>query len=213
MKTNKEFIEGIYQKADEISNEKKQRNKNYIRTISSIAAVLIIVIALGININDTKLQQKNPAQKDFQNEEKTISLKTVENFENFCTIVKENKDENKIAINGAYSDGMTESLTYSSNSYDSSETNNQVENVEEADIVKINQNYIYYITEKKVVIVDAKSAEETEKIFEIDYSEENIWPQEMFVNENKLIVIARKYGTNMVTCGNAYRRKQYTVYC
>ena len=95
MKTNKEFIEGIYQKADEISNEKKQRNKNYIRTISSIAAVLIIVIALGININDKKLQQKNPAQKDYQNEKKTISLKTVENFENFCTIVKENKDENK----------------------------------------------------------------------------------------------------------------------
>lgn len=37
-----------------------------------------------------------------------------------------------------------------------STTNTQVENVDESDIVKVDDRYIYYIAERKLVIIDAR---------------------------------------------------------
>ena len=48
MKTNKEFIEDIYKKAEEISKENKLKSKNNITKIASIAAVFVIVVLVGI---------------------------------------------------------------------------------------------------------------------------------------------------------------------
>mgnify|MGYP003303741865 CR=1 FL=1 len=88
MKTNKEFLEGIYQKADEISNEKKTEKKNYIRKVVNIAAVLVIAISIGMNINISQIKEINNEKENVQNEENIISLKTVGTFENFCSIIK-----------------------------------------------------------------------------------------------------------------------------
>jgi len=51
MKTNKEFIEGIYKKVDEISEQKKLKNRNIIEKISTLAAVILVALVIGINFN------------------------------------------------------------------------------------------------------------------------------------------------------------------
>lgn len=214
MKTNKEFLEGIYQKADEVSNEKRIEKKNTIRKITNIAAVLVIALAIGINFNASKTQnnQSFSGEKgNIQPEENILSLKTVGSFENFCSIIKNNNtDDNRNYLENA--DVATNSYSDAS----SSKTNIQVENVEEADIVKVEENCIYYISQKKIVIIDAKTADNASKIAEIDYAEEDFAPQEIYVNDNKLIVIGQKYGVYSTiicdTTNNVYSSDKSKTY-
>jgi len=70
-------------------------------------------------------------------------------------------------------------------SEDYSKTNIQVEGVDEPDIVKNDGKYIYVVSGKKVVIVDAYPAENTNILSEIEL---NGTPQEIFINDDRLIV-------------------------
>ena len=201
MKTNKEFLEGIYQKADELSNEKKIEKKSNIRKITSIAAVLVIAFAIGININMNQTQENNVKPENVQVEENVISLKTVGTFENFCSIIKNSNASQKLNYYEGATNSYSSDTTYALSESNQSTTNTQVENVDEADIVKVAENYIYYISQKKVVILDAKTAEEAGKVAEISCSEEEFTPQELYINSNNLIVIGQKYGAYSTTCG------------
>lgn len=75
-------------------------------------------------------------------------------------------------------------------SEDYSETTIQVEGVDEADIVKNDGKYIYVVSGEKVVIVDAYPAENSKILSEIKL---NGNPQEIFINEDKLVVFGNKY--------------------
>jgi uncharacterized secreted protein with C-terminal beta-propeller domain len=75
-----------------------------------------------------------------------------------------------------------------SNEY--SQTNNQVENVDEADIVKTDGKNIYYAQNGRVYIVEASSLELKAEIRDID---EGFYPSEIFINDNKLIVLGSIY--------------------
>lgn len=66
-----------------------------------------------------------------------------------------------------------------------SKTNNQVQGVDEADIVKTDGNYIYVASGKKVLVFDAKSPEDLDPINEIEFLG-NI--QGMFVDEGRLAI-------------------------
>lgn len=70
-------------------------------------------------------------------------------------------------------------------SSDYSQTNIQVHGVDEADIVKNDGKYIYAVSGRNIVIIDAFPAENSEIVSEINLSG-NI--HEIFVNENRLIV-------------------------
>ena len=74
-------------------------------------------------------------------------------------------------------------------SSDYSTTNIQVEGVDEADIVKNDGKYIYVVSGRKVVIVDAYPAESAENISEIEF---NGYPQEIFINGNRLVVFGQE---------------------
>lgn len=75
---------------------------------------------------------------------------------------------------------------------DFSKTNNQVENVDEADIVKTDGNYIYYSTRGKIFIVKADNLEIVSTI-EINEKTRRFNPQELFINNDKLIVLGNLY--------------------
>jgi len=75
---------------------------------------------------------------------------------------------------------------------DYSETNIQVEGVDEADIVKNDGKYIYVASGNKVVIVEAYPAEEMNVLSEIEFEGR---VSEIFVNEDKLIVFSESYGS------------------
>ena len=73
---------------------------------------------------------------------------------------------------------------------DFSKTNVQVEGVDEADMVKTDGRYIYALTNNKVSII--KASEPMEKVSTISFgAQENA--QEMFVDNDTLIVIGNKY--------------------
>ena len=73
---------------------------------------------------------------------------------------------------------------------DYSETNIQVEGVDEADIVKNDGKYIYTISNKRLIIVDAYPAENSQVLSEIEF--ENA-PQELFINDDKTVVFTQGY--------------------
>ncbi len=74
---------------------------------------------------------------------------------------------------------------------DYSQTNIQVEGVDEPDIVKNDGKYIYTVTGNKVVIVDAYPASSMKILGEIEF---NDYISNIFVNGNKLIIFANGYG-------------------
>lgn len=81
---------------------------------------------------------------------------------------------------------------------DFSTTNIQVQGVDEADIVKTDGKYIYYVTHNKLYIVDAK-ADNLSIISEIEIQDG--YAQELFLNGDKLIVLGTEYATRQEVSG------------
>ncbi len=73
-----------------------------------------------------------------------------------------------------------------------SKTTNQVEAVDEADIVKTDGNYIYYVANNKVQIISANDPSKATIVSEIFFSKGGSISQ-IFINGNKLVVLGREY--------------------
>ena len=74
-----------------------------------------------------------------------------------------------------------------------STTNNQVANVDEADIVKTDGNYIYYVANNKVYIASANKLDLLSTIEIAETDSERFYPTEIFINKDKLIVLGTHY--------------------
>lgn len=203
MKTDKEFINGIYEKYDEYTKEKQENKQRNIKKIINIAAVIIVLISSIVVFFGNKPQQvviENGKIQKEKDESFNSSLKTVGNFENFYNIIKEKYSSTQYSIfNGENiaieednkNDEVLESMR--------SDTNVQVQNVDEADIVKVDNKYIYYVSGKKVVIIDAEKPETSEKVAEINFEEEKFYPREIYVNNQKLIIVGNEYDDTIRT--------------
>ena len=92
---------------------------------------------------------------------------------------------------GATSDGAETTLgTSSSASSDYSKTNVQVENVDEADIIKTDGEYVYSLSKDTVYITYARNAVDMAVVSKIEESESNMYPEDLIIQNNKLIVIS-----------------------
>jgi len=78
---------------------------------------------------------------------------------------------------------------------DYSTTNIQVEGVDEADIIKTDGEYLYLVSENRVIIVKAYPPEEAEVLSEIELDER---PQGIFINGDKLVVLHQNWGEMLV---------------
>ena len=212
MKDNKEFIQGIYDKYDEYLKDEKNAKKlntekintskkkiftlNNIKKLSAVAACAVIVS--GVVIGNNLINQGTMIGSTQTSS--SLSLKTINDFETFYKIAKEDAEKNKkssrymyedidLAINadtmlkGATADqsaSVSETTSQSQSSASSqtrsedySKTNIQVEDVDEADIVKTNGNYIFYVVQNKIVIVDIQNKEKMEKRAEISFKNDD----------------------------------------
>ena len=198
MKTNKEFIDGIYEKYDEYTKEKAIQTQTNIKKFVNMAAVVIVLISSLIVFS------KDKTENQVQDNHVDIMVATAPNlepvgsFENFYKLIIE-KNEIR-GING-YNDtaqleiateDVSKNVEATVKNETNSKTNTQVENVDEADIVKVEGQYIYYVANRKIVIIDAQNSETSEKIAEINYAESNFYPTEIYVKDNKLIVIGNE---------------------
>lgn len=198
MKTNKQFINEIYEKYDEYTKEKVEPKKYNTRKFIDIAAVVIVLISsiIVFSENDALIELED-AQTN-QIAENTIDIDTVGSFENFYELIKSkyNSSGNRdiFYTNDLKDMTVTESATQALKS----ETNIQVENVDESDIVKVDDNYIFYVADRKIIIIDAQKGESSSKIAEIKFEEFN--PREIYVKNNNLIVIGNEFEDYLETC-------------
>ena len=85
-----------------------------------------------------------------------------------------------------------DSITSTQSTKAYSTTNIQVENVDEADITKTDGDYIYSLSEDKVVITDVKDETQIKIASEIKPEDSNTIPSDLILYNNKLIVISEK---------------------
>ena len=128
-------------------------------------------------------------------------IKTVENMEQLKQLIKERNvpnaswdDTKESSVMQDFAYNATEATTKRFSS-----TNIQVEGVDEADIVKTDGEYIYYAGDaKKIKIVDVKEQKLVSEI-ELYEEDEEGGAQQIYINNNKLIVISSRYITYTAT--------------
>ena len=95
-------------------------------------------------------------------------------------------------ILGIFTAQDSSSTQESANNKEYSTTNIQVENVDEADITKTDGDYIYSLSENKVIITDVRDETQIKKVAEIEQADSNTFPSELILYQNKLIIISEK---------------------
>ena len=132
------------------------------------------------------------------NPPENVSAKEIQKFAS-CNEIKnvfENSQNNyygrmydSLAV-GAPMKATAEASSDSGSTPKYSETNIQVEGVDEADIVKTDGKYIYVISNKNLVIAEAYPAKEAKILSETDLG---ITPQEIFIQGNNILVFGQTY--------------------
>ena len=195
--------------------EKKQKKKMpiyYLRYATAIAAVAIVAIVgvSFINKNKEEILQPDLSNKTMKTEETermaAVNIKRFESMEELRKALEQEQNYRGIETNGVYfeeakglssADALTENVAdVGSANSDYSRTNNQVESVDEADIVKTDGKYIYYSQNNRVYIVD------TDLKLKATIKEENFSPRQIFVNGKKLVVFGTKYNSQEIVVRN-----------
>ena len=189
-----------------IKNKQKNKTRKFIVKICvEIAAVFLVVVTTAYfsisnkeiinesNNKEIKISNSSIEKIDYS----VAGIERINNREELEEILKNNRNnyyqnkEQGIIINDSVIKSETtkssEEKSYSSNEY--SNTNVQVENVDEADIVKTDGKYIYYLKNDSEVIeiVDLDARKVISKIKLAD--DRDVSGVEMFLHDNKLIVI------------------------
>ncbi len=201
-KKDNELIKPNDKKINEIKNNilcnyKKSKRKtpliiaaSFLFVIFSIFLFKDIILKDNSNYNITstdKVESTNDYSKIYTALNKVIKNNNSYNDETFIT--SETTIEESANLNSMD--------TVKSSDY--SNTNVQVSGVDEADIVKSDGEYIYYLYNNYIYIskINSGSIEVTSKI-EVNSNEE-FSSLEMYINNNKLIVISQNYSYSM--CG------------
>ena len=163
-----------------------------------LIAIIIAVITIVCNKDDTELKTVKSKQEllkiyegdnsDLQELLARIFCMPFSMFYHNYDVIE--KVDNTWSI-GIDSVGSTESSSSSSNTKDYSTTNIQVENVDEADIVKTDGDYIYSISEDNVIITDAKDPKQPKVVATIQSEDDDI-PEDIILYKDKLVVISAK---------------------
>jgi len=89
-----------------------------------------------------------------------------------------------------------------------SQTNIQVNGVDEADIIKTDGQYIYTVSEGNIFIIDANPGPDTKIISTIKLNDQ---PEDIYINNDKLIVFGYNYSLfNNTKVANILPNSQYT---
>ena len=136
--------------------------------------------------------------QDIVKPETSASLNKFASYQEFAEFIS-----NQESFGNYYKDSFARELTFSdglgsampesvqtTHSDDYSETNVQVEGVDEADIVKTDGKYIYFLVNRTLMIANAYPVNEMEIVYQIDFDSR---PSELYLHDGKLIVIGHDY--------------------
>ena len=163
-----------------------------------LITIIIAVITIACNKDDTELKTVKSKQEllkiyegdnsDLQRLLARIFCMPFSMFYHNYDVIGKADNAGSIGIDSASS---TESSSSSSNTKDYSTTNIQVENVDEADIVKTDGDYIYSISEDNVIITDVKDPKQPKVVATIQSEDDDI-PEDIILYKDKLAVISAK---------------------
>ena len=163
-----------------------------------LIAIIIAVITIVCNKDDTELKTVKSKQEllkiyegdnsDLQELLARIFCMPFSMFYHNYDVIGKADNAGSIEIDSASS---TESSSSNSNTKDYSTTNIQVENVDEADIVKTDGDYIYSISEDNVIITDVKDPKQPKVVATIKSEDDDI-PEDIILYKDKLVVISTK---------------------
>ena len=163
-----------------------------------LITIIIAVITIACNKDDTELKTVKSKQEllkiyegdnsDLQRLLARIFCMPFSMFYHNYDVIGKADNAGSIGIDSASS---TESSSSSSNTKDYSTTNIQVENVDEADIVKTDGDYIYSISEDNVIITDVKDPKQPKVVATIKSEDDDI-PEDIILYKDKLVVISTK---------------------
>jgi inhibitor of cysteine peptidase len=175
------------------------------RKVWTIGGLLIVAIIFIIG--------KGMLPDEKHTKVKTVSLPVVEkedlpvvgsreNLNNyFLELIKQQKQSPTLFGQRESAEKMTSGLAADSSALtnkDVSKTNNQVEGVDEADLVKTDGNHIFYVNQNKVNVIKAIPAGEMKQLATITF-DQTFTPAELFLHKDQLVVIGYSYeniGTN-----------------
>lgn len=80
---------------------------------------------------------------------------------------------------------------------DYSETNIQVQGVDEADYIKTDGNYIYVLTTDSIKIIKSYPADDMEEVGSYSFQSENFSPREMYLDGDQVVVIGWSYDNDI----------------
>jgi inhibitor of cysteine peptidase len=161
---------------------------------------LTIILLLGFVLIVGCMSTNNiqPINYDNLDLSSDLSVKKFSSDAELISFLKENQGssgygyfgslENRLMSSEVAMDSSTKSseITSASGSNDYSETNVQVEGIDEADIIKTDGNYIYLVQDNVFYIVDVNKPEDAKIIYKEEFKN-NL--QFIFINENKLALM------------------------
>lgn len=172
-------------------NSKYRYNKIYpIASLAFMCAIIMVIVLPNKSmapINEVTDEQTKISQE----------LPKVENFKNLYAMLKA-RDTKRYYIDDMLSvDSITNANSKNETATnevanDYSKTNTQVQGVDEADIVKTDGTYIYYLTNEKLTIINTENASQMKEMSTIKF-DETFTPEEIFLNNDKIIVIGKRY--------------------
>lgn len=172
-------------------NSKYRFNKVY--PIASLAFMCAIIMAIVLpNKSIAPINEVTDEQTKISQE-----LPKVENFKNLYAMLKA-RDTKRYYIDDMLSvDSITNANSKNETATnevanDYSKTNTQVQGVDEADIVKTDGTHIYYLANEKLTIINTENASQMKEMSTIKF-DETFTPEELFLNNDKIIVIGTRY--------------------
>ena len=201
----------------ENSNYKSKSNTYQFLKLLSTCAAVIVLFFIGINSvnyeNEKKIAIKDnkDTEKEFIEEnddeiddETLLANAELTRFKDMDELKEVLKTEYRgfygeldIAFDGAMMNDVMQSVPSESagesiSKSEHSTTNTQVKNVDEADIVKTDGEYIYYVSNNTLYIVKAVNLEIVSTIKTMD-KDERFYISEIYLKDNKVVLLGNGY--------------------
>lgn len=191
-------------KRETLEKTMKSKEKNkiiYFKRALAICAVFTIVFSATILYYNKNQKSSIELKEETPQVAKEENLKYFKNMDELKNVLKESNDYNRTkGKNLLYESEMimdtatAETTKESKNTNkDYSKTNTQVENVDESDIVKTDGEYIYYISNSKLYIIKEENLNIESTITFEDDSEKRFYPDSLYINKNKLVLLGTQY--------------------
>lgn len=173
---------------NKIKQTPKKRRYNKVYPIASLAVMFAILMT--IFMPNITLSPINEVQ--YEEVSQTGDLPKVDNFENLYAMLEKRVEKEKNIILDSVTTNQSTSADSAvlneaaTSAEDFSKTNVQVEGVDEADIVKTDGNFIYYLTNSALTITDVNNVKLVSKV---EFDNKEFEPQEIFLKDNKIVII------------------------